>query len=118
MGDSNYFGPSPSQPLSRNEALLMKIQAAIENGGGGGGGGGTAFKIVDSLPESDISPSTIYLIRSSSEGENDIYSEWVYINNKWERLGTHQDGTGIDYENLSGKPGEIDNNYIDNLFND
>lgn len=118
MGDSNYFGPSPSQPLSRNEALLMKIQAAIENGGGGGGGGGTTFKVVESLPESDISTSTIYLIRSSSEGEEDIYSEFVYIDNKWERLGTHQDGTGIDYSKLEGKPGEVDDSYIDDLFND
>lgn len=106
-----------NEPLSRIEELVMQIR---DNGGGGGGGGDVSvgFKVVDVLPTSDISPTTIYLVRSSSTGENDVYSEWVYINNKWERLGTHQDGTGIDYSNLEGKPGEVDDSYIDDLFND
>lgn len=41
------------------------------------------FKIVDSLPTDNISATTIYLVPYGNE-----YEEYIYINNKWEMLGS------------------------------
>lgn len=41
------------------------------------------FKIVDSLPTDNISATTIYLVPYENE-----YEEYIYINNKWEMLGS------------------------------
>ena len=41
------------------------------------------FKIVDSLPTANISATTIYLVPYGNE-----YEEYIYINNKWEMLGS------------------------------
>lgn len=117
MSDSTYYGVS-GLPLSRNEKLLMQIKEAIENGGGGGGGDRPLFKVVDALPTEDISTSTIYMVKSNIEGQDDIYIEYVYINGKWERFGQHQDGTGIDYDKLNGLPEDIPAGYVDSLFDD
>lgn len=46
------------------------------------------IKIVDSLPTQDISDSIIYLLRNDNENENDLYDEYIYLENKWEKLGT------------------------------
>jgi hypothetical protein len=47
-----------------------------------------AITVVDALPTTDISTTTIYLVRSG-EGEttSDIYTEYIYVNNTWEILG-------------------------------
>lgn len=69
---------------------------------GGGGGGGLSkkdldaitskifkFKIVTSLPIEDISDSTIYLINTGEEEDN-FYTEYVYVDNNWEKFGTQK----------------------------
>lgn len=69
---------------------------------GGGGGGGLSkkdldaitskifkFKIVTSLPTEDISDSTIYLINTGEEEDN-FYTEYVYVDNNWEKFGTQK----------------------------
>ena len=103
------------EPLSRVEALLKELNKAIIDGGGGGGEG-LRFEVVDELPTSDISPHTIYMILSSQEGEEDYYTEYAYINGKWEKLGHQPTGEGIDFEKLDNKPAEIDKEFIDSLF--
>lgn len=67
-----------------------------------GGGGGLSkkdldaitskifkFKIVTSLPTEEISDSTIYLINTGEEEDN-FYTEYVYIDNNWEKFGTQK----------------------------
>lgn len=44
------------------------------------------IKAVDTLPESDISSTTVYLIKSGSESQN-LYTEYIYVDGKWEKLG-------------------------------
>lgn len=44
--------------------------------------------IVETLPTTDISTTTIYLIETSA-GSN-VYIQWAYINNEWAQLGTTQ----------------------------
>lgn len=57
------------------------------------------FLIVDELPTEDIKTNTIYLVLEPSEEQNDVYEEYVYINESWELLGT----TRIDLSNYLAK---------------
>ena len=42
---------------------------------------------VDSLPTSNISTATVYLLKSGEESSN-LYTEYIYVNGIWEYLGT------------------------------
>ena len=48
---------------------------------------GISFEIVQVLPATGDA-GTIYLVLSSSGSTGDIYDEWIYINNSWEKIGT------------------------------
>ena len=46
-------------------------------------------EIVDSLPETNIDPHVIYFLKKESPSEkNNIYYEYMYINNSWELIGS------------------------------
>ena len=45
-----------------------------------------AIRAVDQLPDTDISSTTIYLLRGDASVGN-TYSEWVYVNGAWEKFG-------------------------------
>lgn len=46
------------------------------------------IEVVDTLPESNISLSTIYIVKNGSDVENNLYTEYIYLQNKgWESLG-------------------------------
>ena len=45
-----------------------------------------AIVAVESLPTENISDTTIYLLKEQESGTNKC-SEWVYINNAWEKIG-------------------------------
>ena len=44
------------------------------------------IKVVQTLPSSNISPTTVYLVPSDSES-SDVYKEYIYVNTNWELLG-------------------------------
>lgn len=48
-----------------------------------------SIEVVNSLPVTDISTTTIYLVRDDSS-TGDIYKEYIYVNNTWEILGTQR----------------------------
>lgn len=48
------------------------------------------IQVVQNLPDSNISESTIYLLPGESTGTNNLYTEYIYINNNWEKLGEQQ----------------------------
>lgn len=48
------------------------------------------FEVVQALPQSDISTSTIYLVPKSTSGTNQVYTEYAYISNAWEIIGDTQ----------------------------
>ncbi len=52
------------------------------------------FKIdvCDTLPETDISETTVYLVKSSKTETGNIYDEYIYVDSKWEKLGTQTSG--------------------------
>ena len=46
----------------------------------------TDFQTATELPTENISTNTIYLITKEGE-DGDIYEEYIYVNNKWEKIG-------------------------------
>lgn len=47
-----------------------------------------SIQIVDTLPTEDIKEMTIYFMRNGRDNETDYYEEYMYINNKWEIIGS------------------------------
>lgn len=47
-----------------------------------------AISVVDDLPTSGISATTIYLKKTSTTETGNLYTEYIYVNNAWESLGT------------------------------
>lgn len=45
-------------------------------------------EIVESLPTTDIDPNTIYMILSGTSATENVYNEYMYVNNAWELIGT------------------------------
>ena len=66
---------------SNKVATMSDITTAL------GGISSFSFEIVQSLPQSDISTSTIYLVAKQTSGTNQVYTEYAYINNAWEIIG-------------------------------
>lgn len=51
--------------------------------------------VVDTLPTENISDTTIYLVKSG-EDEQNIYTEYIYVNNTWEKLGSQGSSVKLD----------------------
>lgn len=45
-------------------------------------------QIVTQLPTEDIDPNTIYMILSGTSATENVYNEYMYVNNAWELIGT------------------------------
>lgn len=50
----------------------------------------TLFKVVDKLPTSNIDTTKIYLVHASVGEDNNVYTEYIYVNNAWEKLGEYK----------------------------
>lgn len=46
------------------------------------------IKVVQSLPTKNISGTTIYLLKSSNGSGSDIFTEYIFADSKWEKLGS------------------------------
>lgn len=46
------------------------------------------IEIVDTLPTENIKTMTIYFMRNEHDNESDYYEEYMYINDKWEIIGS------------------------------
>lgn len=81
-----------------------------------------AIKVVEKLPTSGISETTIYLVKQSKTQEDNLYTEYIRVADKWEKLGEQKFDmsgyvTGEDLkkavENVNGQvlanKGSIDN---------
>lgn len=79
-----------------------------------------AIQVVNSLPTSGISTTTVYLLKSGTSG--DLYTEYIYVNNAWEVLGSQKvDLTGYALkEDIPTKLSELDNDsgYITKAVSD
>lgn len=79
-----------------------KVQEITENINSGSTTPKFNIKVVDELPTTNISKTTIYLLRTGDEEDN-MYSEYIYVNDDWELLGTQK----LDLSNYYNKQ-EID----------
>ena len=68
------------------------------------------LKLVDTLPTENISTSTIYLKPLEVSGDQNIYEEYIYVNSRWEAIGT----TRADLTDYYKKP-EIDAMFASNV---
>lgn len=50
----------------------------------------TLYRIVASLPTTDIDNTKIYLVVNTESEPNNEYIEYIYVNNKWEELGKYK----------------------------
>ena len=66
--------------------------------------------VVQTLPTDNIDANTIYMILKSAPTTNNIYDEYMYINNAWELIGS----TEVDLSNYYTKT-ESDNKYQNKL---
>lgn len=52
-------------------------------------------EVVSSLPTSNISATTIYLVPKTEDETSNVYDEYLYVNSAWEKIGD----TSIDLSN-------------------
>jgi len=82
-----------------------------------------AIQVVDTLPSSNISKSTIYLLNIQSDDLTNIHEEYIYTNeNRWELIGTTKIDLS-DYAKISQLPTKLselinDTNYLTNIIKD
>lgn len=50
----------------------------------------TLYRIVSSLPTTNIDNTKIYLVVNTESEPNNEYIEYIYVNNKWEELGKYK----------------------------
>lgn len=55
----------------------------------------TLYKVVSALPTSDIDATKIYLVKDSSVDGN-LYSEYMYVDSKWEKLGSFRSSVDLE----------------------
>ena len=72
---TNYYKKSETYTQSEVNALISAIPKF-------------AIDVVDSLPTSEISSTTIYLLKTSETETGNLYTEYIYLNGQWETLGT------------------------------
>lgn len=66
--------------LNQKVADISALQSAIA--------GALHREIVASLPTTDIDTATIYMILNGTSATENVYDEYMYVNNAWELIGT------------------------------
>lgn len=57
------------------------------------------IQVVQTLPTQDVSTTTIYLVPRSTAETSNVYDEYIYVSNSWEKIGS----TDIDLSNYYTK---------------
>ncbi|MBR1984500.1 MAG: hypothetical protein IKA31_02055 [Clostridia bacterium] len=71
--------------ITQNSYTREEVNNLIANRAG--------FEIVNTLPTENISLNKIYLLKLKNDNDatdNDVYDEYIYINNAWEHVGSFQ----------------------------
>ena len=66
----------------------------------------TLFKVVDTLPVSDIDVNKIYLLPNPAGADNNTYIEYMYINGRWEVVGEYKAELSLDNYYTKGQVDE------------
>lgn len=73
------------------------------------------YEIVDALPTNNISTNKIYILLVQSTDTNNVYIEYIYIDDEWKELRTFK--TNIDLKNVLSKEEAKDTYVTKSLFN-
>ena len=65
------------------------------------------IRVVDELPTTDISETTVYLVASESDDQN-LYVEYIYVGGTWEKLGEQKLDLSNVVNSINGKTGEVE----------
>ena len=70
--------------------------------------------VVEELPTENIDDHTIYFIPKATAEQNDVYDEYIYINNDWEHIGTTEVDLSSYYkkEEIDTKLSEVEGNEV------
>lgn len=70
--------------------------------------------VVSKLPTEDIDDHTIYFVPKTKEEQNDVYDEFIYINNGWEHIGTTEVDLSSYYkkDEIDKKLSEVEGNEV------
>lgn len=82
-------GVKIEEEYTSEQEVQDKIQEITEQTSLGSTTPKFSIKVVTELPTTNISSTTIYLLKTGEEDSN-LYSEYIYVNNKWELLGTQK----------------------------
>lgn len=82
-------GVKIEEEYTSEQEVQDKIQEITEQTSSGSTTPKFSIKVVTELPTTNISSTTIYLLKTGEEDSN-LYSEYIYVNNKWELLGTQK----------------------------
>ena len=74
---------TPEEPI-----LNLTLQKGDKGEKGDTGTSLIDFRVVQTLPTTDISESTFYLVPSLDAETENLYDEYIYINNDWEKIGS------------------------------
>ena len=74
---TNYYLSSNTYTKSEVDALIAAISTMT-------------MLVVQTLPTQDISTTTIYLVPKSASQTDNVYDEYIYVNNAWEKIGDTQ----------------------------
>ena len=87
----DYFTPAEVQNIQKN--ILDNVnQFSVE--------------VVETLPIQNIKDHTIYFVPKTTAEQNDIYDEYIYINNSWEHIGNAIKNKRLKLEGKSEQTGE------------
>lgn len=114
--DSNFLTSVPPEYITETELTgkgyqnSSQVQSAIKSALSGITG--IDFQVVSSLPQTG-KKGTIYLMSNSGSGQN-IYDEYIWVNNKYEKIGT----TSVDLSNYFNTSNftPVTNGEIDAMF--
>lgn len=82
-------GVKIEEEYTSEQEVQDRIQEITEQTSSGSTTPKFSIKVVTELPTTNISSTTIYLLKTGEEDSN-LYSEYIYVNNKWELLGTQK----------------------------
>ena len=82
-------GVKIEEEYTSEQEVQDKIQEITEQTSSGSTTPKFSIKVVTELPTTNISSTTIYLLKTGEEDSN-LYSEYIYVNNKWELRGTQK----------------------------
>ena len=86
------LSPDSQNPIANSAVYeaVQKLQSQIEDINSK-----LDIIVVDELPTQDIDANAIYLVPLESEDEQNKFTEYIYVDSKWEKIGTYNSSVDL-----------------------